>query len=430
MDNPSQSEIALERGIARPGEGHLQLSGGGVVAMTSRECALLSHLAGRPGMVVPAEDLLFAIWGRAWTGEPEGLGVVRNTVSRLRQKIERDPAVRVHIVTVAGGYRCVPRGEDLPRVARPIDIIPPGGAYMESWDFGLHEEFRLVSALLDSPRQGCTLVAPWRAGKSWFLSRLLCRLGASDLIARLEPGGLEHVVRHQGELLLTSLALALASAVGIEETEVVGLASGDFGARRVHRWMERSVLPRVGGRLILLVEDMDRIPPASAPELFGLLASLSGNPLRPIWDRVRLVMTSAIPPICLLAGHRSRELAFGSAIRLPGLDAKAVRSLALRHGLALDERQIETLLTRCGGHPYLTRVILCAAARAEVSPAFTPAEVDAALAVVRPEIRARTTGTAAICTELHTGRAMLGLAGHAYGACGGCAQQSGGLHGA
>ena len=79
--------------------------GGTEVKLTPTESRLLHALAGHLGEVVPTETLL----ARGWT-ETEGADTpyVWVSIRRLRQKIEVDPDIPVHLLTVRGvGYRLV-----------------------------------------------------------------------------------------------------------------------------------------------------------------------------------------------------------------------------------------------------------------------------------------------------------------------------------
>jgi len=84
--------------------------GGTEVKLTPTESRLLHALAGNLGEVVPTETLL----ARGWT-ETDGADTsyVWVSIRRLRQKIEVDPDVPVHLLTVRGvGYRLVSTRDD------------------------------------------------------------------------------------------------------------------------------------------------------------------------------------------------------------------------------------------------------------------------------------------------------------------------------
>jgi two-component system KDP operon response regulator KdpE len=109
---------ALVRRITKSGEGSPQLTFGDVtvdlarrivtrngehVHLTNLEYRLLVLLASNPGKVMTQRQLMHEIWGPAYA---ENSHYLRIYVSRLRQKLEPDPAEPVHFLTETGvGYR-------------------------------------------------------------------------------------------------------------------------------------------------------------------------------------------------------------------------------------------------------------------------------------------------------------------------------------
>ena len=76
--------------------------GGTPLPLTGREFDLLRHLVAHPGVAYSRDDLLRQVWG--WTIGDQSTVTVH--VRRLREKVERDPAAPVRLVTVWGvGYR-------------------------------------------------------------------------------------------------------------------------------------------------------------------------------------------------------------------------------------------------------------------------------------------------------------------------------------
>jgi two-component system KDP operon response regulator KdpE len=72
------------------------------VSLTGTEYRLLYHLVRNAGQVLPHETLLARVWGREYTDEIDYLKVY---VSRLRNKMERDPRSPEYILTEYGvGY--------------------------------------------------------------------------------------------------------------------------------------------------------------------------------------------------------------------------------------------------------------------------------------------------------------------------------------
>ena len=86
------------------------LQGGTPVPLTLREFDLLHFLARHPGQAFGRDQLLQRVWGAGFDGYEH---TVNSHINRLRSKIERDPRVPAHIVTVWGvGYRFDPAGAE------------------------------------------------------------------------------------------------------------------------------------------------------------------------------------------------------------------------------------------------------------------------------------------------------------------------------
>jgi DNA-binding response OmpR family regulator len=72
------------------------------LSLTGTEYRLLYHLVRNAGQVLPHETLLARVWGREYTDEIDYLKVY---ISRLRNKLERDPRNPEYILTEYGvGY--------------------------------------------------------------------------------------------------------------------------------------------------------------------------------------------------------------------------------------------------------------------------------------------------------------------------------------
>lgn len=104
----SVSSEAIEIGelVLLPDEGVLRRKGGEEVHCTRTEFRLLCELAASPNKVVSREHLLEQIWGYDYFGDGRLVDV---HVRRLRTKIEPDPAMPSHLITVRGlGFKLVP----------------------------------------------------------------------------------------------------------------------------------------------------------------------------------------------------------------------------------------------------------------------------------------------------------------------------------
>ncbi len=82
---------------------------GSTVHLTNLEFRLLFLLMRNPERVVPSETIIERVWGYGGEGET---ALVKNLVSRLRHKVEPDPANPRYIKTVPGiGYSFSPSEE-------------------------------------------------------------------------------------------------------------------------------------------------------------------------------------------------------------------------------------------------------------------------------------------------------------------------------
>ena len=78
---------------------------GEAVELTARELDLLQLFVTRAGEAMSREEIVCRVWGYDYEGTDRTLD---NFVSRLRKKLERDPATPQHFLTVRGmGYRFV-----------------------------------------------------------------------------------------------------------------------------------------------------------------------------------------------------------------------------------------------------------------------------------------------------------------------------------
>lgn len=90
----------------RPEQGVLRHKGDGEVHCTRTEFRLLCELAANPNKVLSREQLLDRVWGYDYFGDGRLVDV---HIRRLRTKVEPDPALPKHILTVRGmGYKLVP----------------------------------------------------------------------------------------------------------------------------------------------------------------------------------------------------------------------------------------------------------------------------------------------------------------------------------
>jgi DNA-binding winged helix-turn-helix (wHTH) protein len=142
----------------------------GEVALRPAEARLLAWLAQHPGETVSHDRLLREVWGYSARAQSK---TVYTTVSRLRSKIEADPANPRHLLPVAKvGYRFVPAG-------------PSASARQAPSIIGRDPDLEGIERLLDGGARLLTLVGPGGVGKTHLArcveARVAQRLGDRTL---------------------------------------------------------------------------------------------------------------------------------------------------------------------------------------------------------------------------------------------------------
>jgi DNA-binding response OmpR family regulator len=105
--NPKNSILTIGDLIIDP-TAHTLTKVGHPIEVSPREFDLLYTLALEPGRVYTLDELLGAVWGAEYVGEPQAVYV---HVRWLREKLEEYPNKPARIITVRGvGYKLVPTG--------------------------------------------------------------------------------------------------------------------------------------------------------------------------------------------------------------------------------------------------------------------------------------------------------------------------------
>lgn len=388
--------LVFDGGVVDLSTGIVSRDAGAPTALTPRERALLRALWERLPRPCAADWLLGEVWGRRWDGSIEDLAIVRNTISKLRNKIERDPRRPSVIVTEVGaGYRIAPDpigAAGWPRSApgEPSAELcpPPGGGYDSTWDVGFRSAEREARLLLATSGHIVSLIGPRLSGKSWLLQRLLRGLGDTDTVAMVDPAQEEPDALRTPRQVYAVIGAAIEAAVPGVRLDPDAARAVASPPRAVARWLADEVLPRLPGRLVLGFEDVDRVPDGARGELMALLNRIAAGERPREGARLRVLVTATRPVSCMhLPGGGSPGRAAGVWLR--GLEQDAVAALAARQGLALSAEQLATIHTSTGGHAWLCRLCLCEARRAGVERALSEAGLRGLASRAFRELRGR-----------------------------------------
>src|SRR5947209_6505622 len=131
----------------------------------------------------------------------------------------------------------------------------------------------------------------------------------------------------------------------------------------LERWMsalQRLVLPRVQGRIVLFIDEIDAVRslPFSTDEFFAAIRECYNRRTQdPAFERLTFCLLGVATPSDLILDTRTTPFNIGRRIELT--DFTAAEAAPLAHGLGRDEQTAKLLLAQVlywtGGHPYLTQ---------------------------------------------------------------------------
>lgn len=317
-------ERALDRMESERPTGVLELEGGSLdldravfdrtdgvsVKLSGQEWLLLTYLAARSARVIEREELQLQVWDHR---RPVPSRAVDMAVSRLRKKIEPDPANPVCLVTIRNaGYR----------LAVPERTETPAGFVGRVQELGA-----IARALLDGV---VAVVGPPGVGKSRSASVAAARCGN---VVRVELAGVDRPERAATAL---SVALGLPVCPAQDPLGALGGALEALPPRAVVLWDHADDVPQLVGLLESLGRPRQvvtlRRAPAEAPRVVAL------GPLAPAESRGLLALLAGDEPgldalVPLLDGlPLAIELA---AARVPRVGAPALAALVAAPGGAL-----------------------------------------------------------------------------------------------
>lgn len=240
-------------------------------------------------------------------------------------------------------------------------LHPPGAPYSSQWYAPrLHAE-RDAHAYLQQAGSPVVVVGPYQIGKSYFLAHLLADAAKEgDQIISLNLDYFADESLKDLSTLLFEIALELSDTLGVDFTELEkAWRLPAHPMRKLTRFLERSLLPRVTGRLLLSLDRADGVLKYDYHnDFFALLRSWASRPGHPTWAKLRLLMSVSTEPALLVQDTHLSPFNLTAPIRLRDFGAEEIAHLAQCHRLRLPEAAIQSILDNIGGHPYLVRLSL------------------------------------------------------------------------
>ncbi|NVB39605.1 AAA-like domain-containing protein [Pseudenhygromyxa sp. WMMC2535] len=239
------------------------------------------------------------------------------------------------------------------------DLQKPGQRYDERWHITHSEEENwAVDSLLEGvPVAVC---APLHFGKTWFLERIMALVQTRAPELSLAYVDLDIADPSSLESMLRGVARQIAGAVGAPELTWPGRGSPQG---RLIEVLETQIRPAVADGMVLTLDLPDSM--WAFPErdgFFRVMRVLSGqgNPERWRWLRILLAFSMA-PALYIDSVAQSPWNV--PEVRLEEFSRGQILDLAQRHGVQLDDADLERMLSTVGGHPYMVRHALYEVAR-------------------------------------------------------------------
>lgn len=221
------------------------------------------------------------------------------------------------------------------------------------------QQLQLALGLLSGGRRTLFVAAPRRYGKKTFVRSLLDRWNPAELgppisiqcdtrrIHQDSDGSLGGFLRRFREHLDGSIPSEIRD---VTHPSVVSISSPrDAVTETLY-----DLLRATRGMVVLTIERVDALYDQGQHEAFLMLVrSWAENRRDPTWARLRLVLTTEIPPILLEQPSRSSLLEQADVIHLGPLTMQEQQQFVSKNHVAASEQALQQLASKIGGHPLL-----------------------------------------------------------------------------
>ena len=208
-------------------------------------------------------------------------------------------------------------------------------------------------------------------GKTSLMNRVLAEAEAQvGQTVYLDLGNCTHALLQDLDKFLRRLCAIASRKLNLEnkvteywDTDI--LSSND----NCTAYFEEYLLPASEASIILGIDDIDRLfpYPEMAEDVLGMLRCWhEKGKVSALWQRLRLVLAHSTEVYIPLDINQSPFNA-GVPIELKAFERSHLSQLAQQHNLSLSQSQVDALMQRIGGHPYLVRLALYALSTSAIS---------------------------------------------------------------
>jgi len=253
-----------------------------------------------------------------------------------------------------------------PVYAAPLP--PPGGALdlEDSW-YVTRDSDQTALSLIRQRGQTLIIKGPRQMGKSSLLVRVVAEaMNAKKQVALLDFQLLDQETKASSDLFFQRFADSIAEALAYPD------AIGGFwdpkisGPQNCGRYLERQILNKLDGGLVLAIDEAESMFEAEFSEdFFGMIRSWHNNranPTKRAWKKLDVVLVTSSEPYMFIKSQHQSPFNVGMTLRLEDFQPAQMQTLNEFHGSPLSSRELARLTELLSGHPYLTRKALYAVA--------------------------------------------------------------------
>jgi hypothetical protein len=245
---------------------------------------------------------------------------------------------------------------------------PPTTGYDPAWYVQRCEVESIAMNYLKFPGAPVVLWGPFRSGKTTTLKYLIEQFrkdtSSPITVVTVNLGLFDADSKRSLDAILKEMATVIVQELG-ENPEIVTQVWAGFGSppNKITQLMERHLLPRIQGHLVLAVDRADEIWRREfKSDFFSLLRGWADEADSPIWSRLRLILAISSSPLLLIQDPGRSPFNLTDPIDLNDLERAQILDLAERYGLYWSDSDLQQVKDLVGGQPYLLRVLMFRAA--------------------------------------------------------------------
>lgn len=302
-------------------------------------------------------------WGVAVEDQPDELTVQEASIAYSHKADKPAPADDDKLSRVA-----IPAKEETSNASHLPSIDsnfiasledPGGGMSLDSTFYIERKADEILRRNLSKPR-GCTIIisAPRITGKTSLLLRGIAHArtqGSKTIFIDMQP--INHDFLQNLDIFLRYFSIDIVTRLGLDVRMADQMWANSMSAsNKITQLMEEYVLPQITTKLVLAVDETDRI--LGSPihnNFFGILRSWHNKrSISEQWNKLDILLTLSTETYLLITDLDQSPFNIGTEVNLDDFSEAEIRTLNMRYRLPFSQQDLGELLDLLGGHPYLT----------------------------------------------------------------------------